>query len=93
MQYLNYFFTEPGIMTINYGPEGVTYELDEEGDFQAIKLADGAIFSYTPNDDFADQPWLYVKSYTNDQLVLMSYTATGNNGGAIAWQYILKRVK
>ena len=70
----------------------VSYELDEEGDYQVIKLGAGAIFSYTPNNDFADQPWLYVKSFTNDQLVLMSYTATGNAGGPIAWQYILKRV-
>ena len=38
MQYLNYFFTEPGIMTINYGPEGVTYELDEEGNVRYLEL-------------------------------------------------------
>ena len=71
----------------------VSYTLDEVDDYEVIKLADGGMFSYTPNDDFANEPWLYVKSYTNDQLVLMSYTATGNNGGSIAWQYILKRVK
>lgn len=71
----------------------VSYTLDEVGDYEVIKLADGGMFSYTPNDDFVNEPWLYVKSYTNDQLVLMSYTATGNGGGSIAWQYILKRVK
>jgi hypothetical protein len=71
----------------------VDYSLDEIGDFEVIKLADGGMFSYTPNNDFADEPWLYVKSYSADQLVLMSYTATGNGGGSIAWQFILKRVK
>lgn len=78
---------------IALSPVTVNYTLDEEGDYTVIKLADGGMFSYTPNNDFASQPWLYVKSFTNNQLVLMSYTATGNNGGAIAWQYILKRVK
>lgn len=62
------------------------YELDEDGDFEVIKLSDGAIFSYVPNNDFVDEPYLYVRSYTKDQLVLMSF-----NGG-IAWQFILKRV-
>ena len=71
----------------------VNYTLDEEGDFEVIKLADGGIFSYTPNNDFADQPWLYVKSYSANQLILMSYTATGNGGGSIAWQFVLKRVQ
>ncbi|MBO4475273.1 MAG: hypothetical protein J5737_00925 [Bacteroidales bacterium] len=69
------------------------YTLDEVGDYTVIKLADGGLFSYIPNNDFENEPWLYVKSYTKDQLVLMTYTATGNNGGAIAWQYILKRVQ
>lgn len=69
------------------------YTLDEVGDYQVIKLADGGLFSYIPNNDFENEPWLYVKSFTNDQLILMTYTATGNNGGAIAWQYIFKRVK
>ena len=69
------------------------YTLDEVGDYTVIKLADGGLFSYIPNNDFENEPWLYVKSFTNDQLVLMTYTATGNNGGAIAWQYIFKRVK
>ena len=69
------------------------YTLDEVGDYEVIKLADGALFSYIPNNDFENEPWLYVKSYTNDQIIFMTYTATGNNGGAIAWQYIFKRVK
>ena len=71
----------------------VSFEIDEIGDFQVIKLGDGAIFSYVPNNDFVDEPYLYVKECTADKLVLMSFTATGNNGGSIAWQYILKRVK
>ena len=70
-----------------------SYTLDEENDFDVIKLADGGLFSYIPNNAFEDEPWLYVKSCTADQLVLMTYTATGNNGGSIAWQYVFKRVK
>ena len=69
------------------------YTLDEVGDYQVIKLADGGLFSYIPNNDFENEPWLYVKSFTNDQLVLMTFTPTGNGGGSIAWQYIFKRVK
>ena len=70
-----------------------SYTLDEENDFDVIKLAAGGLFSYIPNNAFEDEPWLYVKSCTADQLVLMTYTATGNNGGSIAWQYVFKRVK
>jgi hypothetical protein len=70
-----------------------SYTLDEENDLDVIKLADGGLFTYIPNNAFEDEPWLYVKSCTADQLVLMTYTATGNNGGSIAWQYVFKRVK
>jgi len=70
----------------------VDYTLDEIGDYQVIKLADGAMFSYIPTDDFVDGMTLYVRSYSKNQLILMSYTPTGNGGGAIAWQFILKRV-
>ena len=70
-----------------------SFTLDEENDLDVIKLADGGLFSYIPNNAFEDEPWLYVKSCTADQLVLMTYTATGNNGGSIAWQYVFKRVK
>ena len=71
----------------------VSYKIDEIGDYQVIKLGDGAIFSYVPNNDFADEPYLYVKECTANKLVLMSFTATGNGGGSIAWQFILKRVQ
>ena len=78
-----------------YTNEKTTWDftLDEENDIDVIKLADGGLFSYIPNNAFEDEPWLYVKSCTADQLVLMTYTATGNNGGSIAWQYVFKRVK
>jgi hypothetical protein len=69
------------------------YELTSIGDYDVIKLAPGAIFSYVPNDAFVDEPFLYVKEYSADKLVLMSFTATGNGGGSIAWQFVLKRVK
>ena len=77
---------------INVEKVTVDYTLDEIDDYEVIKLADGAMFSYIPTDDFMDDMTLYVRSYTKDQLVLMSYTPTGNGGGSIAWQFILKRV-
>lgn len=77
---------------INVEKVTVDYTLDEIDDYEVIKLADGAMFSYIPNDDFMDDMTLYVRSYTKDQLILMSYTPTGNGGGSIAWQFILKRV-
>ena len=70
----------------------VDYELDEIGDYEVIKLADGAMFSYIPTDDFMEDMTLYVRSYSKDQLILMSYTPDGNGGGAIAWQFMMKRV-
>ena len=70
----------------------VDYTLDEIDDYEVIKLVDGAMFSYIPTNDFMDDMTLYVRSYTKDQLILMSYTPTGNGGGSIAWQFILKRV-
>ena len=69
------------------------YEMDVIGDYDVIKLAPGAIFSYVPNNAFVEEPYLYVKEFSADKLVLMSFTATGNNGGSIAWVYSLKRVK
>ena len=77
---------------INVEKVTVDYTLDEIDDYEVIKLADGAMFSYIPTNDFMDDMTLYVRSYTKDQLVLMSYTPTGNGGGSIAWQFILKRV-
>ena len=77
---------------INVEKVTVDYTLDEIDDYEVIKLADGAMFSYIPTNDFMDDMTLYVRSYTKDQLILMSYTPTGNGGGSIAWQFILKRV-
>ena len=34
MQYMNYFFTEPGILLANYGEEGVSWNYDDNGDIQ-----------------------------------------------------------
>lgn len=38
LKYLNYFYTEPGIIAFNYGSEGVSYVLDESGKPQFTDL-------------------------------------------------------
>ena len=70
-----------------------TWELDDSGDFPAIVLPAGTIFSYIPNDAFLDAPELYVTALWENQVEISAYTATGNDGGPIAWRYRLKRVQ
>ena len=70
-----------------------TWELDDSGEFPAIVLPAGTIFSYIPNDAFLDAPELYVTALWENQVEISAYTATGNDGGPIAWRYRLKRVQ
>lgn len=70
-----------------------TWELDESGDFPAIVIPAGTLFSYIPNDAFLDAPELYVTALWENQVEISAYTATGNGGGPIAWRYRLKRVQ
>ena len=65
----------------------------ESGATPAIVLPAGTIFSYIPNDAFLDAPELYVTALWENQVEISAYTATGNNGGPIAWRYRLKRVQ
>lgn len=37
-QWMNYFWTEPGIMMVNYGIEGETYAIDENGEIQWLDM-------------------------------------------------------
>lgn len=70
-----------------------TWDLDESGDFPAIVIPAGTLFSYIPNDAFLDAPELYVTALWENQVEISAYTATGNGGGPIAWRYRLKRVQ
>ena len=82
-----------GDFRVSVEKQTATWELDEFGDFPAIILPAGTIFSYIPNDAFLEAPELYITGVWENQLEISAYTATGNNGGAIAWRYRLKRVK
>ena len=65
----------------------------ESGATPAIVLPAGTLFSYIPNDAFLSAPELYVTALWENQVEISAYTATGNNGGPIAWRYRLKRVQ
>lgn len=70
----------------------VTWELDKSGEYPAIVIPAGTLFSYIPNDAFLAAPELYITSVWENQIEISAYTATGNGGGPIAWRYRLKRV-
>ena len=81
-----------GDFRVSVEQQTATWELDEFGDFPAIILPAGTIFSYIPNDAFLEAPELYITGVWENQLEISAYTATGNGGGPIAWRYRLKRV-
>jgi hypothetical protein len=81
-----------GDFRVSVEKQTATWELDEFGDFPAIILPAGTIFSYIPNDAFLEAPELYITGVWENQLEISAYTATGNGGGPIAWRYRLKRV-
>lgn len=81
-----------GDFRVNVEKQTATWELDEFGDYPAIILPAGTIFSYIPNDAFLSAPELYITGVWENQLEISAYTATGNGGGPIAWRYRLKRV-
>ncbi len=60
-----------------------------EGEDVYLVLEPGTYFPYIPNDDFVKDTRLLVKELSGKQIVLVAYTATGNGGGPIAWQFIL----
>ena len=73
--------------------ETTPYEFSVEGNDLILKLKDGALFPYIPNDAYVTDSKFHVISLDNNAMELVWYTATGNGGGSIAWQYIFKRVK
>ena len=65
------------------------YEFSVEGNDLILKLQDGALFPYIPNNDYVKDSKFHVISIDNNAMELVWYTATGNGGGPIAWQFIL----
>lgn len=69
-----------------------SYSVEETGEYPSIVLEAGTYFSYVPNDAFLEAPELYITGVWENQIEISAYTATGNNGGPIAWRYRLKRI-
>ena len=65
------------------------FSFKTEGEDVYLVLEPGTYFPYIPNDDFVKDTRLIVKELSAKQIVLVAYTATGNGGGPIAWQFIL----
>ena len=65
------------------------YSFSVEGDYVYLSLPAGTPFPYIPNNDFVSDPRFIVQKVSAKELVLVWYTATGNGGGPIAWQFIL----
>ena len=66
-----------------------TYSFSVEGDAIYLELPAGSLFPYIPNNEFVKDSKFRVVSIDNNAMTLVWYTATGNNGSAIAWQFIL----
>ena len=65
------------------------YQFGVEGSDIVLKLDNGALFPYIPNNDYVNDSKFYLISLDNSSMTLVWYTATGNGGGPIAWQFIL----
>ena len=66
-----------------------SYSFKVEGDAVYLVLPAGSLFPYIPNNEFVTDTKFRIISIDNNAMTLVWYTATGNNGGPIAWQFIL----
>ena len=66
-----------------------TYAFTVEGDDLFLTLPAGTLFPYLPNEDYLKDSRFHLISLDNNAMTLVWYTATGNGGGPIAWQFIL----
>ena len=82
-------FRQDSDYTVAVNAETSPYEFAVEGNDLILKLKDGALFPYIPNNDYLKSSKFYVVSLDNNATTLVWYTATGNGGGPIAWQFIL----
>ncbi len=71
------------------GTTTAEYQFAVDGDALMLSLPDGTPFPYIPNNDYMSDSRFHLISLTNSEMVLVWYTATGNGGGPIAWQFIL----
>ena len=69
------------------------YGFDVEGESLYLSLDPGSLFPYIPNDDFVSDTRFLITEFAAKSITLVWYTPTGNNGGPIAWQFILTNVE
>ena len=75
--------------TVPVSAQTATYAFSVEGDDLFLTLPAGTLFPYLPNEDYLKDSKFYLISLDNNAMTLVWYTATGNGGGPIAWQFIL----
>ena len=69
------------------------FKFEVEGENLYLALEPGALFPYIPNDDFVKDTRFLVKEFAAKSVTLVWFTPTGNNGGPIAWQFIITNVE
>ena len=82
-------FWQDADYTVAVEAQTTPYEFEVEGDAVILKLQPGARFPYIPNNDYLASSRFTVASIESNAMTLVWYTPTGNNGGPIAWQFIL----
>lgn len=82
-------FKEDSDYRVTVEAQTSAYQFEVEGESLVLKLEDGALFPYIPNNDYVTNSRFYVQSIDNSAITLVWYTPTGNGGGSIAWQFIL----
>ena len=82
-------FRQDADYTVAVSAETSPYEFAVDGNDLLLKLKDGALFPYIPNNDYLNDSKFYVISLDNNAATLVWYTPTGNGGGSIAWQFLL----
>lgn len=82
-------FRQDADYTVPVEAQTTPYEFEVEGDAVLLKLQPGARFPYIPNNDYLTSSRFTVVSIEGNAMTLVWFTPTGNNGGPIAWQFIL----
>ena len=82
-------FRDAADYTVAVQKQTTPYKFDVEGEALVLKLENGALFPYIPNNDYVKDSKFYVMAISGSSITLVWYTATGNGGGPIAWQFIL----
>lgn len=66
-----------------------TYSFAVDGNDLLLTFPEGTLFPYIPNNEFISNVTFNVISLDANAMDIVWYTPTGNNGGPIAWQFLL----